>query len=154
MPYVPPLIAGPYKTPRCRVGRELFDFLRGDLVVIRISEAPIPWPMGRSHHVCRPIPIMTEGLARAVRLESELAVMYYWGVSRWTVCRWRRALGVDRFNPGTRELWRELAKTKLTDEARLKSYAGRGKTVEAAQRRGPICPCHPRRLRYPGCVDL
>ena len=117
-----PIISGSYKSPRFKVGQPLFDILRGDLVVIGVSEAPIAWPLGRSHPVCRPLPIMTVELVRAVRAESELAVMHHFGVSRWTVCRWRRALGVPRFNAGTQQLWRTLAESKLTPEARALAH--------------------------------
>ncbi len=87
------LIGGPYKSPRCKVGSRLYDILRGDLIVCGISDAPMPWPLGRSHPVCRPLPIVTVELVRAIREESELAVMYHWGVSRVAcpagVGRWR-----------------------------------------------------------------
>lgn len=118
-----PLIGGPYKAPRCKVGRELYDILRGDLVVVAISDAPIPWPLGRVHPVCRPLPILTAELVRAIRTESEQAIVYHWRVSRWAVCRWRRALGVPRFNPGTSQLWSEMAEAKLTPESRRKGHA-------------------------------
>jgi hypothetical protein len=42
--------------------------------------------------------IVDEELARAVRRESALAVMHWWGVSNVTVIRWRKALGVNRKN--------------------------------------------------------
>jgi hypothetical protein len=122
MPDEPALIGGPYRAPRCRVGSTLFDIVRGDLTVVRISDAPVPWPLGRTHPVCRPKPILTGGLVRALRTESELAVMHHWGVSRWTVCRWRRALAVPRFNAGTLEIWRQAALTKLTPEMRRRAH--------------------------------
>ena len=48
---------------------------------------------------------MTRELARAVQVESVEAIVYHWGVSRYKVRRWRHALGVDRFNDGTLDLW-------------------------------------------------
>jgi hypothetical protein len=53
-----------------------------------------------------------EELARAIRLESSLALQYWWGVNAETVWRWRQALGVPRFNEGSTRVRKELnAKT-------------------------------------------
>jgi hypothetical protein len=38
------LIAGPYQTPRCKVGRMLRCQIRGKVIVRGIHEAPIQWP--------------------------------------------------------------------------------------------------------------
>jgi hypothetical protein len=73
--------------------------------VVSISRGRIQWP--------RVIPIgMKSGpslllaydLERAVRLESAIAVAYWWGVTQATVSRWRRALGVGRMTEGTTRL--------------------------------------------------
>jgi hypothetical protein len=51
--------------------------------------------------------LVEEVLARAVRKESAAAVQHWWGVSRSTVMKWRKALGADRRNnPGSRRLVR------------------------------------------------
>jgi hypothetical protein len=123
MPTNYPLIAGPYQPPRCRVGRELYDIIRGDLMVTSISDAPIAWPCGKTHQVARPLPVMTAELVRAVRTESVEAIVYHWGVSRWTVRRWRHALGVPRFNPGTMKIWREAVRGKFTPEVRARALS-------------------------------
>ena len=57
--------------------------------------------------------ILTGSLVQAVWLESAQAVAWHWGVSRWQVTRWRRAVGVPRMTEGTREVWTRLARTKL-----------------------------------------
>ena len=49
--------------------------------------------------------------------------MYHWGVSRYKVRRWRHALGVDRFNPGTSELWKVLAPKLHTPVAKAHQRA-------------------------------
>ena len=41
------LLYGPYRMPRCRVGRRLLCQVRGTVVVAGISDAPIPWPVGQ-----------------------------------------------------------------------------------------------------------
>jgi hypothetical protein len=47
-------------------------------------------------------------LERAIRIESALAMQYWWGVGNWLVSKWRRELGVPLLNEGTLRLWREL----------------------------------------------
>jgi len=59
---------------------------------------------------------MTAELARAVRRESSAAVMHAWGVSLATVTHWRKALGVEQYNEGTRRLWSLWKAPKLPDE--------------------------------------
>lgn len=130
MPDPPKLLGGPYAMPRCRVGKPLFDTIRGDLVVATITDTPIPWPFGRVSRACRGAPILTGDLERAVRVESNQAIQYYWGVSRWTVERWRRALGVERMNPGTAAVWKELSASKVQSaraRRRARSPAARRK---------------------------
>jgi hypothetical protein len=94
------LLYGPYRPPRCRVGRLLTCQVRGRVEVCGISDARIPWPVGkiawaRSLVVCG-------GLARAVRLERNQAVCHSLGVTPQTVSKWRKVLGVGPINAGTR----------------------------------------------------
>lgn len=117
----PPLLGKPYRAPQCEEGDMLFcEHNDGDILVAGITEAPIPWPAYVTPINPRLIPILTGDLTRAVRTESAASVAYWWGVSRYTVRRWRRRLGVPRMNEGTKALWRQLASSKLTDEARRK----------------------------------
>jgi hypothetical protein len=48
--------------------------------------------------------LANEELAHVVRLESSLALQYWFGVAEVTVWAWRRALSVDRFKEGSRRL--------------------------------------------------
>jgi hypothetical protein len=41
------LLFGPYRTPRFRYGGTLRCELRGDLVVTGLTDAPVPWPLGK-----------------------------------------------------------------------------------------------------------
>ena len=41
------LIHGPYRTPKCRIGRRVRCAVRGEMKVKKFSDAPIPWPMSR-----------------------------------------------------------------------------------------------------------
>jgi len=133
----PRLIGGPYRPPRGRshrVGAVAACRVRGEVTVHGISDAPIPWPTARTNPHAHPLPICTPELERAIRTESVRAVVHWWGMSRWAVRRWRHALGVERFNPGTMALWRELAPSKLTDDARAKARAAYQRFVRRRRR--------------------
>jgi hypothetical protein len=107
---------GPYRTPRCCVGRWLTCAVRGRVKVVDISDTPIPWPLCKAGtHLT---PIICGGLVRAVRRESNLGVARNWGVSPQTVVKWSKALGVLPINEGTRELLRDWSPDVLNAEAR------------------------------------
>jgi hypothetical protein len=74
------------------------------------SDGPIPWPVkwgSRSLILCG-------DLIDAVKQESEVAVGHHWGVCIKVVQRWRRALGVEIYNPGTRVLQHRSALENMT----------------------------------------
>jgi hypothetical protein len=52
--------------------------------------------------------LVDEELARAIRLESSLAIQHWWGVDYSVVWRWRKALGVEPLNEGSARLRKEL----------------------------------------------
>lgn len=45
---VPALVAGPYRTPRCRIGGKFPCVINGTRTVVGITKAPIPWPYARA----------------------------------------------------------------------------------------------------------
>lgn len=100
----PPLLYGPYAAPTVQVGAALMCLRAGIVVVGGYTSGPIPWP--RVRKTGRPQLILCGDLVLAVRLESELAVAYWWGVGVTTVWAWRKALGIGRVTRGTRELLR------------------------------------------------
>ena len=98
-PQFPPIsryqfVAGPYKAP---VGgdsvRRSAICYHGDVVVVGMTQAPIRWPGFhiRGRH-CGLMPILFDGLVRAVVEEPEIAVAHFWGVARGTVDNWRRII--------------------------------------------------------------
>lgn len=86
--------AGPYVAPTWRVGARVQDEWAGEVEVTGKSEAPIPWPTFtyRAH----PMPVLTGDLVRAVVEEPEMVVAHFFGVSRYHITRWRKAIaGTD-----------------------------------------------------------
>jgi hypothetical protein len=74
---------------------------QGWVEVRRISDARISWPqtiVGRNRAL-----IVCGDLVKAIQIESNQAVAYWWGGTPQTVSSWRKALGVDRANEGSRE---------------------------------------------------
>ena len=59
------LLFGPYRAPKCRRGSRLFCEARGDVVVHRMTDARIPWPVGKRGRALSPV--VCGDLARAVR---------------------------------------------------------------------------------------
>jgi len=46
-PNVYRLLFGPYRPPRCRLGRILKCEVRGEVIVCGMTDARIPWPVGK-----------------------------------------------------------------------------------------------------------
>ena len=89
-----PFRAGPYMPPSVKVGSTVHDEYYGDVTVEGMTEAPIPWPgfhCKRGRHKGL-MPILFAGLVRAVAEEDEVAVAHNWGVTRYMVNEWKRAL--------------------------------------------------------------
>jgi hypothetical protein len=105
------LLFGPYTPPRTRPGRFLFCERRGTVKVSDYSYALIPWPIKWK---TRNSLILCGDLVKAVRQESKLAVAYHWGVCLQTVRVWRRVLGTETYNRGTRWLMRSTSRELAT----------------------------------------
>src|SRR6266700_2528761 len=99
------LLFGPYRMPRCKIGRWLTCRRRGKVRVVGISDALITWPMTRPERGGGHLSLILCGdLVRAVQSESEVAVAHHWRVSKLTVWAWRKALGVGPHTAGTTRL--------------------------------------------------
>ena len=115
---------GPYHSPRMRLGAIVKDELRGKVHVVGFSDARIAWPIvlknrSRSYGVFG-------SLAKAVRRESAIAVMHWFGVSRSWVRMCRRALKVPAHNEGTQKLRIKYAHTPAFRETARKGWAKAG----------------------------
>jgi hypothetical protein len=92
--------------------RALCLYRDGLAIVTGWSDAPISWPRCRTvgGHGGGAGLLVCEELARAVRHESNVAVQRWWRVSMFTVCAWRRALGVGMWEPeGSKRLHQALS---------------------------------------------
>jgi len=74
--------------------------IRGEMVITGITDAPIPWPVGKRGRGRHSL-IVYKGLAKAIRRESNLAICHWWGVCPTAIWKWRRALGVGAITEGT-----------------------------------------------------
>jgi hypothetical protein len=128
-----PLVGGPYRTPRVKVGHPIGCLVRGEVSPDGLTDGPrttvegypIAWPYIDQIGGHRSL-ILCADLVTAVKAESVTAVMECWGVSRKQVYRWRRTLGVGRMNAGTRALWAAIAPGKLK---RARAAIGKGKAA-------------------------
>jgi hypothetical protein len=72
----PPSLLGKYRTPRFRIGDVVACARRGEVRIVGLSDAPIPWPLGQPLKGGRRQALsLYAGLAEAVRRESAEAVM-------------------------------------------------------------------------------
>jgi hypothetical protein len=137
-------LVGKYKTPRFRHGPVVWCEVRGEVTICAITEAPIPWPVGKKGRA-RSL-VVYKGLARAVRTESAQAVAHWWGVTPQTVTVWRKALGVPETNADTSRLRSEYAQEPWAAEARGKARDKAGDPERrreiAEARRGKPRPPH------------
>jgi hypothetical protein len=106
------LYLGPYTTPRFKYGQVVWCESRGWMKIVGLSDAKIPWPIGRlvTSPTGRDSLIIFRGLKRAIERESIQAVAHWWGIHTHTVSRWRSVLEVTRETPGTLRLQEKALK--------------------------------------------
>jgi hypothetical protein len=133
------LLFGPCRMPVCKVGRALRCRICVRAVVRGISAAPIQWPhTWRNNIDRRPSLILCGDLVRAVRRESGTAVAHWWGVSKLTVWKWRKALGVERRTEGTVDLQRRGMPDHFDDAARQRALASTKRPERNAKIAAPV----------------
>jgi hypothetical protein len=96
---------GRYRAPRFRIGGKVNCEVRGELRIVGVTDARIPWPLGVASRGGAKSLIVRGDLVRAVQRESVYALCHWFGVNYQTVTKWRKALGVPPRNEGTRCLW-------------------------------------------------
>jgi hypothetical protein len=133
---------GPCRAPYVRRGRRIMCVLRGEVLTDGMTDARIPWPIGRAGRT-RSI-VLCGDLEKAVERESFQAIMHWWGVSHVTVGKWRRALKVPTTNEGTRLLRIAYANSPAGKAARQKAWSKARDPVRrekiAASKRGKKRP--------------
>ena len=119
---------------------------RGDVRIVGLSDAPIPWPIGQTLPRGRARALVLYGaLAEAVRRESAEAVAHHWGVTAQTVTARRKAPEVGEYTEGTQALKSErlapaLERAREAAKPTLSSPERREKI--AASKRGKARPAH------------
>src|SRR6516165_4814506 len=87
-------LLGKYRTPRFRYGRKVLCAVRGEVTIVGMTDAPIPWPIGKRGRG-RSL-VVFKDLAKALRRESNQAICQWWGITPQTVSKWRKALGIGQ----------------------------------------------------------
>jgi hypothetical protein len=96
---------GRYETARFRIGSKVKCAVRGELKIVGVTDAPIPWPLGVGARGGAKSLVVRGDLVSAIRRESVSAICYWFGAHEVTVWKWRKALGVPERNYGTCKLW-------------------------------------------------
>jgi hypothetical protein len=138
---------GPYKTPRFKYGHIVMDEARDcEVVIVDISNARIPWPMGRRRDSTARALVVYGHLVDALESESNIAICHWWGVTPQTVSKWRKALGVGPATDGTSKLLSanalEEAVVEGLKKAQSKARDPARRAKIAAARRGKPRPKH------------
>jgi hypothetical protein len=143
----PLLHFGPYRCPRIRYGAIVRDEVRSRVEICRLTDARIPWPIGKIKWARS---MFVYGAhVRAVRKESNTAICYWWGITPQTVRKWRRALGVGMVTEGTRRLWQIHAASPEMVEARKRAVA----KARDPQRRAKIAASRRGKKRPPEVIE-
>jgi len=137
-----------YRAPNYQWGQRVYCYSRKRVVEVgRYSDGPIYWPCVKK--TGRKSLILCDDLVKAVKVESEIAVAHWWGVSVNTVWKWRKALGVGQITTGTNRLYKEYKPEKLTDEITEKGRE-KARSPESRQKIGDSKrgkPAHPNTLK-------
>lgn len=109
---------GPYAPPEISIGDEIQCEVRGLVEVADWSDrGAIMWPRCATSR--RRALIVAGDLARAVALETELAVAKLWGVTPHTVMKWKRAVSAPARTPGTEVVSSQKARESMTGREAL-----------------------------------
>jgi hypothetical protein len=134
---------GPYRTPTFRYGSNAQDEVRGDVTIVGLTDARIPWPIGKTTRAKSLV--VYKGLTKAIRRESAQAVAYWWGVDPQTVSKWRRIVAAPRMTEGELRLRQAYGQSDWFKRAQQKAWAKardpvRCAKIAAARQRKPRPP--------------
>lgn len=128
------LLFGPYKAPRVKIGQIVEDRIRGKVIVCGFTAGRIQWPLGKRGARTRARFLILMGdLVKAVKKEAPVALYFWWGVKASAVTRWRRALGVELSNPGTRILREAIGYDPRVVQGLKKAHAKANDPVRRAK---------------------
>lgn len=135
---------GPYQTPRFRIGDVVCDEVRGLVTIVGLTDARIPWPIGKRGRA--KTFVVFDGRAQAIQRESNQAVCHWWGITPQTVTKWRKTFGIHRTNEGSTQLNRDWT-TKVRHPKALPAIRAKARDPErcakiAASKRGKPRPRH------------
>ena len=106
---------GPYSPPSVSAGSKLHCEMLGDVIVEAMTKAPIPWPAVT--HRRQLIPILCGDLVRAVCEEEELAIAFYWGVSKYVVNKWPKPWPAARDRASCIPSWPSSGVTRSSERS-------------------------------------
>ena len=140
-------LLGSYQTPPFRYSDAALCEVRGEVVITGLTDARIPWPLGKLPGGRGRGLVVFAGLAAALRVESASAICAWWGVTPQTVTKYRKALGVGPMTPGTARLKSHSAKDSpgIAEALRLaqaKAADPERRRKIAESRRGKSRPQH------------
>lgn len=141
----PPALLGTYSTPKFKYGDAVMCEVRGEVIITGLTDATIPWPVGKKPGGRARTFVVYEGLAEAIRREAATAICAAWGVTPQTVTKWRKAMGVGQYTEGTAILKSVSASesegvAKALDLAYAKADDPERRTKIAAAKRGKKRP--------------
>ncbi|MBW3600059.1 MAG: hypothetical protein KY475_22650 [Planctomycetes bacterium] len=130
---------GPYRTPRFRYGSVVRDEIRGDVRIVGLTDAPIPWPIVLRVNTRGETPtlVIYKGLAQAAREGKPLPPEVY-ARRRQAVQKLRRRRSVRRHltrAPGLNPPW-TIREDEFVRKLSPKEAAARtGRTLAAVYKR-------------------
>lgn len=140
-------LLGTYATPRFTYGSVVTCEWRGDVVITGLTDARIPWPVGKWRGDRGKTHVLYADLVVALGRESLAALCHWWGITPQTVTKWRRELGIGAMTEGTVKLKsasakssEPLAEAQKRGQAKARDSERRRKIAEA--RRGKPRPDH------------
>jgi len=90
---------GPYLRPRCKIGQSARCLIRGEVLIVALSNGPLRWPIGEKDGQQQLV--IYQDLAEALNCEAPSAIAAEWGIPIETVAEWRQKLHPQTIFPAT-----------------------------------------------------